>query len=32
MDFIRQSSDVDELLPWLVQAAGMAQSDGLKTI
>ena len=32
MDFIQQSSDVDELLPWLVQAAGMAQSDGLKTI
>ena len=32
MDFIRQSSEVEELLPWLVQNAGLAQGDGLKKI
>ena len=32
MDFIQQSNQVSELLPWLVQVAGMSQSDGLKKI
>ena len=32
MDFIQQSTQVNELLPWLVQAAGLAKSDGLKKI
>lgn len=32
MEFIQQSNQVTELLPWLVQAAGLARSDGLKKI
>lgn len=32
MDFVQQSSDVNELLTQLVQAAGLAKSDGLKGI
>jgi len=32
MDFVHQSTDADILLPQLVQAAGLAQSDGLAKI
>jgi hypothetical protein len=32
MDFVHQSTDADSLLPQLVQAAGLAQSDGLAKI
>ncbi len=32
MEYIAQSDDVDQLLPRLVQAAGMAKSDGLQGI